>query len=99
MSTKLILSEIQDQILTLTLNRPEALNALNFQLLQELELNLNEIHIMFPTKIKGLIITGFGEKAFAAGADIAEIDFLIELSFLKGRERLKDYPLFAALTY
>jgi len=33
------------------------------------------------------------------GGNISEIDFLIELSFLKGRERLKDYNLFAAITY
>jgi adenine phosphoribosyltransferase len=33
------------------------------------------------------------------GGNIAEIDFLIELAFLKGRERLKDYPIFAAIQY
>ena len=33
------------------------------------------------------------------GATIVEIDFLIELSFLKGRERLKEHPVFAAIVY
>ena len=33
------------------------------------------------------------------GGKIVEIDFLIELAFLKGRERLKDYPVFSALAY
>ncbi|MEI6083842.1 MAG: adenine phosphoribosyltransferase [Verrucomicrobiota bacterium] len=33
------------------------------------------------------------------GGQIAEIDFLIELGFLKGRERLKDYPIFSAIQY
>ena len=33
------------------------------------------------------------------GGNIAEIDFLIELAFLKGRERLKDYPIFSAIQY
>ena len=33
------------------------------------------------------------------GGNIVEIDFLIELTFLKGRERLKDYPLFAVIAY
>jgi adenine phosphoribosyltransferase len=33
------------------------------------------------------------------GGTITEIDFLIELSFLKGRERLKDFPVFAAIVY
>jgi adenine phosphoribosyltransferase len=33
------------------------------------------------------------------GGNIIEIDFLIELTFLKGRERLKDHPVFAAIAY
>ncbi len=33
------------------------------------------------------------------GGTVAELDFLIELSFLKGRERLQDFPVFAAITY
>jgi adenine phosphoribosyltransferase len=33
------------------------------------------------------------------GGNITEIDFLIELSFLKGRDRLKDYPVFSAVVY
>ncbi len=33
------------------------------------------------------------------GATVSEIDFLIELSFLKGRDRLKDYPVFSVITY
>ena len=33
------------------------------------------------------------------GGKISEIDFLIELSFLKGRQRLKDYPLYSAIVY
>lgn len=68
--------EIQDGIAVVTMNRPEALNALNFQLLSELELVLGEIKVMFPTKVRGLIITGIGEKSFVAGADIKEISQL-----------------------
>ena len=54
--------------------------------------------------VDDLLATGGTAMAAATlvkqlGADIAEIDFLIELSFLKGRERLKDYPLFAAIVY
>jgi adenine phosphoribosyltransferase len=54
--------------------------------------------------VDDLLATGGTAMAAATlvkqlGADIVEIDFLIELSFLKGRERLKDYPVFAAIAY
>jgi len=54
--------------------------------------------------VDDLLATGGTAMAAATlvkqlGANIAEIDFLIELSFLKGRERLKDYPLFAPIVY
>ncbi len=62
---------IENNIAIITLNRPQKLNALNFQLLKELESALKEIYT--NTLIKALIITGDGEKAFAAGADIAEL--------------------------
>ena len=54
--------------------------------------------------VDDLLATGGTAMAAATlvkqlGATIAEIDFLIELSFLKGRDRLKDYPVFAAIIY
>jgi len=54
--------------------------------------------------VDDLLATGGTAMAAATlvkqlGANITEIDFLIELSFLKGRERLKDFPLFAAIVY
>jgi adenine phosphoribosyltransferase len=54
--------------------------------------------------VDDLLATGGTAMAAATlvkqlGADVAEIDFLIELSFLKGRERLKDYNVFSAITY
>lgn len=54
--------------------------------------------------VDDLLATGGTAMAAATlvkqlGANIAEIDFLIELSFLKGRERLKEHPLFAAIVY
>ena len=57
----------------LTINRPKALNALNSQVLDELDKTLNDIDI---NKIRTLIITGAGEKSFVAGADIAEMSTL-----------------------
>ena len=58
----------------LTLNRPDKLNALNIQLLDELREVIAEIER--DESIRGVIITGSGEKAFAAGADIAELNRL-----------------------
>ena len=55
---------------TLTINRPEALNALNTAVTNELLATLGEIE---KSDIRCLIITGAGEKSFIAGADIAEM--------------------------
>ena len=57
----------------LTINRPKALNALNSQVLDELDKTLG---IIDTNKIRALIITGAGEKSFVAGADIAEMSKL-----------------------
>jgi enoyl-CoA hydratase len=59
-----------EEIGTLLINRPTKLNALNIQLLRELKIALMEIAKL---PIKGLLVTGDGEKAFIAGADIAEM--------------------------
>ena len=64
----------------LTLHRPHALNALNYDLLQELDEVLT--HIAQDEAIQVVIITGSGDRAFAAGADITEMQ---PLSALAGR--------------
>ncbi len=63
-------TEIREGICTLTLNRPEALNALNLLVYKEINAVLDEIEN--TNQVKVLIITGEG-KAFVAGADIAEM--------------------------
>ena len=65
--------EEDGMISILTINRPKALNALNSQVLEELDKTLDSIDI---SKIRALIITGEGEKSFVAGADIAEMSSL-----------------------
>jgi enoyl-CoA hydratase len=62
--------EEQDCIGILSLNRPDQLNALNEKVLDELRLFLESA---YKRKLKGLIFTGNGEKAFIAGADIKEM--------------------------
>lgn len=66
-----ILTEINNQILTLTINRPEKLNALNQATLKEIEEVINKAEA--NDEIKAVVITGSGEKAFVAGADISEL--------------------------
>ncbi len=63
-------SQLSSQTLIITLNNPKALNALNATLLKELDELLQEG--LGNPSVRGIIITGQGEKAFAAGADISE---------------------------
>jgi enoyl-CoA hydratase len=66
--------ELEDTLAILIIDRPKALNALTSQTLQELEVALR--FIAHNSQLRGLIVTGAGEKAFVAGADIAEmVDF------------------------
>lgn len=62
----------------LTINRPESLNALNSTVLNEMGEALRQIGEMSYADARALIITGSGEKAFVAGADIKEINILDE---------------------
>jgi len=72
-----ILVEQQGQIARITINRPQQLNALNKSTISELNLCLSELNASSSTRV--VIITGSGEKAFVAGADIKEFaDFTVE---------------------
>lgn len=65
-----IVSETQNGITTITINRPSKLNALNRETIQELHDAFEEADSSAKTKV--IIVTGSGEKAFVAGADISE---------------------------
>ena len=77
--TNLILEQ-NDAIAVLTINRPKALNALNADTLTELSTVLDELGR--DSSVKVVILTGSGEKAFVAGADISQMK---ELNALEGR--------------
>ena len=66
-----LLFDVQDGIAVLTFNRPKALNALNDALIKELSQVLDQVAA--DEDIRVLVLTGAGEKAFVAGADITEI--------------------------
>lgn len=70
--------------LIVTLNRPDKLNALNIELVEDLRTVFQTVYD--DPQIKGVIISGSGEKAFAAGADISEIAALNEMNARKFAE-------------
>jgi enoyl-CoA hydratase len=67
-----LLSQLENGIYTITINRPDKLNALNQDVLQALDGELDNIYT--HPEIKTVIITGAGTKAFVAGADISEFN-------------------------
>jgi enoyl-CoA hydratase len=69
-----ILIDRDGAIATIVLNRPKALNALNATVLAELVRAFDELES--DASVRAVIITGSGDKAFAAGADIAELNAL-----------------------
>lgn len=75
-----VLYQTDNGIGMITLNRPKALNALNSELLTELNGLLDEI--AQDESVKVVIVTGAGDKAFVAGADIAEMQ---SMSPMEGR--------------
>jgi len=70
MTYQTIKTEISEQILTITLQREDKLNALNILLLQEIKQAI--VEAQENPEVRGILLTGSGTKAFAAGADIAE---------------------------
>lgn len=65
-----IVTELSEGILTITINRPDKMNALNKEVISELGHVLEEVYVR--EDISSAIITGAGQKAFVAGADITE---------------------------
>ena len=68
-----ILYEVEGAVGTITINRPKALNALNSQVLDELNATLDAVDL---DNVRCLVLTGAGDKSFVAGADIGEMSSL-----------------------
>lgn len=75
--------DVKDLIATITINRPEAMNALNYETLEELGEVFGEI--ARDSSVRSIIVTGEG-KAFVAGADIAAMS---EMTAVEGRLMMK----------
>lgn len=69
-----ILTSLENGIFTITINRPDKLNALNAAVFADLNTALDEVYS--NAAIQSVIITGSGPKAFVAGADISEFNNL-----------------------
>jgi enoyl-CoA hydratase len=104
MEYKNILLSFEGAIATLTINRPKVLNALNVETLKEIQVGLEDLRN--HAEVKAVILTGAGERAFVAGADIQEMkgmNALEALSFSRlGHFTMKmiqdfDRPVIAAV--
>jgi enoyl-CoA hydratase/carnithine racemase len=76
MDSKILLLEEQNGVATLTLNRPEVMNAINFDLLYSLR---DQIEALKSKPVRVIIITGSGGEAFCGGADLKERSTMDEL--------------------
>ena len=93
----LVLYEQKDKIAVITINRPEALNALNSQVLDDLNAAFDSIDV---NVVRAVVLTGAGEKSFVAGADIGEMSTLTkaegEAFGKKGNDvfrKIEEFPL------
>ena len=66
-----LMVEVQDEVATVTLNRPKALNALNAQMFDDLEAVFTRLEV--DREVRAVLLTGAGDRAFAAGADLKEM--------------------------
>src|SRR5436190_5806168 len=69
--------EMEDHLAIVTINRPDALNALNSAVLRELSMTIE--HLSMAADVGAIILTGAGDRAFVAGADIKEMGGLSAL--------------------
>jgi len=85
---KTLLTSLENNVLTITINRPDKLNALNNTVFTELDNAIDEIEKNH--EIRSVIITGAGQKAFVAGADISEFSELSKDDALAMAKRGQD---------
>ncbi len=73
MNFETIILEVKSNIATISMNRPEKMNACNMKMFKEIDHALMEIEK--TPDIRVVVITGTGQKAFSAGVDLKELDF------------------------
>ena len=93
--------ERRNAVAILTLNRPEALNALSFAVLREIEARVAEVERGIEQgEVRALLVAGAGDRAFCAGADVTELMGRTPLAHRQGLqfgqalfERIADLPV------
>jgi enoyl-CoA hydratase len=88
MELKNILYEKSEGIATITINRPEKLNALNQETIQEISSTLDDAEK--DENIRVVVITGAGDRAFSAGADINEMKGKTPIDLRRSCQRTKE---------
>jgi enoyl-CoA hydratase/carnithine racemase len=96
MGYEYILTERLEGVAVITLNRPEKLNALSFGLVRELDEELTQLED--DDAIKAVILTGAGDRAFSAGADIHELAGL-SAEELAGRQEFRNQANWHVATF
>jgi len=71
MDNGVVLLEVRDSVAYITMNRPEVLNAINYEVLDALSAVVDEVEANDDVAV--VVIKGAGDRAFVAGADIAEL--------------------------
>lgn len=88
-------TQAQPFVLTVTLNRPEVMNAINAEMMQELYILWRDLYSP-PKDIRVIILTGSGKKAFCAGADLKERNH-IDISTWKQQHAVLQQAMLAML--
>lgn len=84
-----LLIEVSDRVAVVTLNRPEVRNAINAQVQADLRAALDVIRL--DDNVGAVVLTGAGEKAFAAGADIGQLqNYDLHTGLTSSMQRLYD---------
>jgi enoyl-CoA hydratase len=83
-----ILYEVKDHVAYVTLNRPEVLNCFNYATLKELEETVEDIH--HNHRVRVVIFTAAGDKAFSAGADLKERRTLTDSEVKRNVRKIRD---------
>ncbi len=81
MSEDVVLLEVDGAVATVTINRPQAMNALNGAVLQGLQGVMSGL--AYEPEVRAVVVTGAGDKAFVAGADISQMGDMPSLAALE----------------
>lgn len=83
-----LITSLEENIFTITINRPDKLNAINKQVMADFDKVMDEVYS--NEEIRGIIITSSGNKSFAAGADITEFTGLTQQEAMALAKRGQD---------